>query len=91
MSQTEDYSLEDSFPGYSKKLLQGSMVFNMVLYLVRTKNIKQVMDIFLQGFSKNRPTLTSESVWSWHLGRESYHWRRTRMAVPGREAFTLYF
>ena len=91
MSQTEDYSLEDSFPDYSEKLLQGSMVFNMVLYLVRTKDIQQVMDIFFQGFNKNRPALPSESVWSWHLGRESYHWRGTSMAVPGMEAFNLYF
>ena len=61
MSQTEDYSLEDSFPDYSEKLLQGSTVFNMVLYLVKTKNIKQAMDIFLQGFYKKQ-TSTYQGV-----------------------------
>ena len=44
MSQTEDYSLGTIFPDDSEKLLYRSMVSNTVLYLVRTKNIKQVRD-----------------------------------------------
>ena len=40
LSQTEDYSPEDSLPDYSEKFLQRSMVFSKVLYTVRTKNIK---------------------------------------------------
>ena len=32
-----------------------------------------------------------ESVWPWHLGRESYHQRSPRIGVPGTEAFNLYF
>ena len=73
LSQTEDYSPEASFPDYSEKLLQRSMVFSIVLCVVRTNNIKQVKDIFLQGFKKTDQHIPSESVWPWHLGRESYH------------------
>ena len=59
MSQTEDYSPEASFLDYSEKLPRRSMVFSTVLYLVRTKNIKQGRDTFLQGFrNKTRPAQT---------------------------------
>ena len=61
MSQTEDNSLEDSFSYNSEELLlQRSMVFSTVLYLVRRKNIKQVRDTFLQGFPKNRSACTQQ-------------------------------
>lgn len=54
MSQTEDYILEDSLFDNSEKLLQRILVFSTVLYLVRTKNIKQIRDTFLQGFKKKK-------------------------------------
>ena len=54
MSQTEDYIPEDSFLDNSEKLLQRILVFSTVLYLVRTKNIKQIRDTFLQGFKKKK-------------------------------------
>ena len=41
LRQTEDKSLEDNLSDNSEELLQRSMVFSTVLYLVRTKNIKQ--------------------------------------------------
>ena len=76
MSQTEDYILEDSLLDNSEKLLQRILVFSTVLYLVRTKNIKQIRDTFLQGFKKKKEIdqhIHNELVWPWHLGRESYH------------------
>lgn len=33
----------------------------------------------------------SQSVWPWHLGRQSYHQRRTSVGTSGREALNLYF
>ena len=65
-----------------------------VQFDVRTKNIKQSRDAFLQGFKKKKkknPHIHSESVWTWHLGGESYHQQNASIDVPGREAFTLYF
>ena len=41
LSQTVDYSLEDNPSDSSEELSQGSMVFSTVLYIGRTKNIKQ--------------------------------------------------
>ena len=38
----------------SEELLWRSMVFITVLYLVRTKNIKEVRDTFLQGLKKKK-------------------------------------
>ena len=46
MSQTEDFNLEDSLLDYSKEV-------NIVLNLVRTKDIKHDRDIYLQGLKKN--------------------------------------
>ena len=71
MSQTEDYSPEDSLSDYSVGLLWRSMIFSTVLYLLRTKNIKEVGDTFLQGFKKTDLHVHSESAWPWHLGKES--------------------
>ena len=45
-------NLEVSFPGDTEKLLSRSRVFSTGLYLVRTKNIKQVRVRFLQGLKK---------------------------------------
>ena len=73
MSQTEDYILEDSLLDNSEKLLQRILVFSTVLYLVRTKNIKQIRDTFLQGLKKNSTYIHGKSLWPWHLGREAYH------------------
>ena len=42
-------SPEACFPDYSVKLLQRSRVFSVILCLVRTKNVKKVREIFLQG------------------------------------------
>ena len=55
MSQIEDYSPEDSLSDNSEELLQRSTVFSTVLYLIRTKNIKQVR---IHSFkdSKNKKT-----------------------------------
>ena len=41
LRQTEDKSLEDNLSDNSEELLQRSIFFSTVLYLVRTKNIKQ--------------------------------------------------
>ena len=35
--------------------------------------------------------LVNELVWPWHLGRESYHRRRTGIGILGKETFNLYF
>ena len=81
MSHTEDHSPEDSFPDYSEKLLQRSMVFSTALRLVRTKNIKQVRDTFLEGFKKTRPARTQQVSMALAPGRgvlslkEYQHWR----------------
>ena len=48
MNQT-DYSLEAGLSANSEGLLRRSVVFSTALYLIRTKNIKQVRDTFLQG------------------------------------------
>ena len=66
------------------------MVFSTVLYLVRTKNMKQVRDTFLQGFKKNRPAHTQPDSMALApgktvLSKKYQHWR------PGKEAFELYF
>ena len=42
----------DNLSDNSEELLWRSMVFSTVLYLVRTKNVKQIRDTFLQGFKK---------------------------------------
>ena len=43
----------------SEELLRRSMVFSSVLYLVRTKDIKQVWGTFLQGFKKQMSQYTA--------------------------------
>ena len=73
MSQTEDYSPEDSLSDNAEELLRRSRVFSTDLCLVRTKNIHQVRDRFLQAFEKTDQNVHREAVWPWHLGRESYH------------------
>ena len=40
LSHTEDYSPEATFPDYSEQVLQRSMLFSTVLYLIKTKNMK---------------------------------------------------
>ena len=40
---------------------------------------------------KEKQKQNRESVWPWHLGRESYHGRNTSIGIPGGEAFNLYF
>ena len=94
MSQTEDYSPGDSLSDNSEELLQRSMVFSTVLYLFRTKNIKQVSDRFLQGFKKKKEKQQiSMYIASQHgLGP----WEGTLIiegvpALASREAFNLCF
>ena len=58
LSQTEDYSPEDRVSDNSEELLWRRMVLGTVLYLVRTKNIKQVKKTFLQVFKKKKPQKT---------------------------------
>ena len=41
MSQAEVYNPEDSLSDYLEQLPQRSVVFNIVLYLVRIKNINK--------------------------------------------------
>ena len=60
--QTEGHSLEASFPDYSEKLLGRSTVFSTVLYLVRTKNIKQGY-ISSKFQKKNKKTWTARTQW----------------------------
>ena len=76
----------------TEQLLQRSMVFSTVLYLVRTKNIKQVRDTFLQSFKKKADQyIHSESLWPWHLGRESHHRRSTSTGIPkGRHLIFIF-
>lgn len=50
MSRTEGYGVEACFPDYFEQLPQRSRVFSTDLYLIRTKNIKQVRNTLLQGF-----------------------------------------
>ena len=52
LSPTEDSSPEESLSDSSKELHLKSMVFSIVLCLVRTKTIKRVRNTFLQGFKK---------------------------------------
>ena len=47
----------------TEQLLQRSMVFSTVLYLVRTKNIKQVRDTFLQSFKKKQISTYTVSLY----------------------------
>ena len=54
MSQTVDYNPEDSLSDNSKELLQRSMVFSTVLFLVTTKTTKQVRYTFLQDLNKQK-------------------------------------
>lgn len=47
-----NYHLEAGLSAHSEGLLRRSMVFSTALHLVRTKNIKQGRDTFLQGVQK---------------------------------------
>ena len=48
------YSLGYNHSDSSEELLWRSMIFNRVLYLVRTKNIKYDRSAFFQVFNKER-------------------------------------
>ena len=66
------------------------MVFSSVLYLVRTKDIKQVWGTFLQGFKKQMSQYTASQnglgAWEGSLTTEG----ETNTGVPGRESFNIY-
>lgn len=72
-----DHSPGDSLSGHSEDLLWGSLVFSTILYLVRSKNIKQVKDRFFQ-VNKTDQHVHSKSVCPWYLGKESYHRRGSK-------------
>ena len=55
-------SPEAYFPDDSEKLFRRCRIFSTVLYLVRTKNIKQVRDTFLQGFKKKNSPASTQQV-----------------------------
>ena len=78
MIQTEDYSPEASFPDFSEKLLWRSRVFSTVLRLVRTKNVQQVRETFLQGFKKQTSTYTA--------GQHGLGTREGRLIIKGGPA-----
>ena len=84
LRQAKDYSPKASLSDYSEELLWRSKAFSTVLYLVRTKNIKQVRDTFFQGFTTADQYVPSESEWPWHLGGASYHQRRTSIVSQQR-------
>ena len=91
MSQTEDYSPEASFPDYSGKLLQRSMVSSTVLGLARTKNITQVKNIFPQDFKNQISTYPASQyglgTWEGSLIIE----KNISIGAPEREACNLCF
>ena len=58
LNQTEARSIKTSFQNYFEKLLWRSMVFSTVLYLVRTKNIKQGFIISKFQKKKNKTAST---------------------------------
>ena len=62
MNQTEDYSPRDSLSDNPEELLWRSMVFSTVLYLVRTKNIRQVRDTFLKGLKKKTRSACTQQI-----------------------------
>ena len=55
-------SPEAYFPDDSEKLFRRCRIFSTVLYLVRTKNIKQVRDTFPQGFKKKNSPASTQQV-----------------------------
>ena len=61
-------SPESCFQDYSEKLIWRSRVFNIVLYLVKTKNNEQVRVTFLQCFKKKKKTETGHSLAVQRLG-----------------------
>ena len=69
----------------SEELLRRSMVFSSVLYLVRTKDIKQVWGTFLQGFKKQMSQYTASqnglSAWEGSLTTEGETNTRPRRGV----------
>ena len=79
----------------SEELLWRNVVFSTGLYLVRTKNIKQVRDTMFKVSKQNKTTTTTKTYTQVSMalapGRDSYHWRSTGIGVPGRETFNLYF
>ena len=52
LSETEDYSLGYNHSDSSEELLWRSMIFNTVLYLVRTKNITYNRSAFFKFSTK---------------------------------------
>lgn len=52
LSKTEDYSLGYNHSDSSEELLWRSMIFNTVLYLVRTKNITYNRSAFFKFSTK---------------------------------------
>ena len=54
LRQIEDYSLESSCSDYSEKMIWRSLVFSMVLCLIRAKSTRKIRNVFLQGFKTNK-------------------------------------
>ena len=91
MRQTEDYIPGDTLSYNSKELLQRSVVFSTVSYLVRGKNVKQVRDTFLQGFKKNRPSQTQPDSMALAPGKTVLLSKKYQHWHPGSETLKLYF
>ena len=66
LNQTEARSIKTSFQNYFEKLLWRSMIFSTVLYLVRTKNIKQ--GFIISKFQKKKKQNSKYTVSHYGLG-----------------------
>ena len=85
-------SPEAIFPDYSEKLLWRSRLFSTVLYLVRTKNFKQIRVTFLQCFKKKKKKTSTYAVSQDGLSTwkgSVYHQKSTSIGIPGRGAFNF--
>ena len=60
-----DHSPGDSLSGHSEDLLWGSLVFSTILYLVRSKNIKQVKDVLFQVKKTDQQTASPSVHGTW--------------------------
>ena len=76
MSQTEAWKkASHNF----EELIWKSTVFSTVLYLVTTKNIKQIRDTFLQGFKTqvSMSTVSQYGLGTWErnlIKKEDQYW-----------------
>lgn len=74
-SQSEDF--RDSFSHSAEELFPRSVVSSTVLFLVRTKMLKQGRGIFLQGLKKADEHVQRESAWlsTWAPGKGALSWK----------------